>query len=76
MMVVHKNPRWERSLELVELEVAAMERCRANPFLILAELNDAMLELMMVSMRREREIEKEKFLGELRKILNAGRRDL
>jgi hypothetical protein len=76
MMVVHKDPRWERSLELVGLEVAAMERCRANPFLILAELNDAMLELMMVSMRGEREIEKEKFLGELRKVLNAGRRDL
>ena len=76
MIVVHKNPRWERSSERIELEVAAMERCRADPFFILADLNDAMLELMAASIKKERKIGEKKLLEELREALNAGRRDI
>jgi hypothetical protein len=74
-MVVHRNPRWERSSEKLDLEVTAIERYSANPLLILAELNDATVELTMASMRRERRTKGTK-LEELRKVLNAGRRDL
>jgi len=75
MIVVHKNPRWERSSERIELEVVAMERCRADPLFILADLNDAMLELMAASIKRSAKSGK-KLVEELRGALSVGRMDL
>jgi hypothetical protein len=73
-MIVHKNPRWERLPEKIRLEVDTVERFRANPLSILAELNDAVVELIITSMGKEYHAERR--LEELRKVLNTGRRDI
>jgi hypothetical protein len=70
-MSIHRNPRWERSPKKLNLDIVAIQRHSVDPLLVLDELNNAMIELMMASMKKEQRTK-----SDLRKIVNAGRRDL